>query len=62
VAAERGWPIGIVDATPVRHLHPVASGYGRDAAMAEAEAFLAGRPFVARDEAAVTLRAHRRVS
>ncbi len=29
VAAERGWPIGIFDATPVRHLQPVASGYGR---------------------------------
>ncbi len=60
-AAERGWRIGVVDATPVRHLQPVAGDYPRDAAIAEAEAFLAGRPYVRRDEAAVTVRAHRRV-
>ena len=51
LAAQRGWRIGIVDATPVRHLRPVASTYPRDAAMAEAEAFLAGFPDVTRDEA-----------
>ena len=54
-AQQRGWPIGIVDATPVRHLRPVASTYPRDAAMAEAEAFLADRPYVTRDEAGETL-------
>jgi len=51
IAAERGWPIGVVDATPVRHLRPVASDYPRDAAIAEAEAFLDGRAYVARAEA-----------
>src|SRR4051794_22616898 len=51
VAAEHGWPIGIVDATPVGHtLVPVGAGYGREAAIAEARAFLADRPYVRRDE------------
>jgi GT2 family glycosyltransferase len=51
VAAEHGWPVGIVDATPVRHTRPVAEAYPRDAAIAEAEAFLADRPYVRRDDA-----------
>ncbi len=37
VAAEHGWPIGIVDATPVGHtLRPAAATYPRDEAIAEA--------------------------
>ena len=59
LAAERGWPIGVVDATPVRHLHPVAGDYPRDAAIAEAEAFLDGRAYVTRAQAAQTLAEHR---
>ncbi len=55
VAAERGWPAGIVDATPVRHLRPVAGDYPRAAALAEAEAFLADRPYLRRAEAQRTL-------
>jgi hypothetical protein len=51
LAAEHGWPIGIVDATPVRHLRPVAGDYPREAAIAEAEAFLDGRAYVTRSEA-----------
>ena len=58
-AQARGWPIGIVDATPVRHLRPVAGTYPRDAAMAEAEAFLADRGYVTRDEASETLAEYR---
>jgi GT2 family glycosyltransferase len=51
VAREHGWPIGIVDATPIGHTQaPAGSGYARDAAVAEAEAFLADRPYVRRDE------------
>ena len=38
-----------IDATPVRHLRPVAAAYPRDAAIAEAEAFLDGRAYVTRD-------------
>ncbi len=58
VARERGWPIGIVDATPILHANPAAGAYGHDEAIAEARAFLAGRPYVRRDEAR-TLRTHR---
>jgi GT2 family glycosyltransferase len=59
VAREHGWPIGIVDATPVGHtIAPVGARYGRDAAIAEARAFLAGRPYVRRDEVR-TLQVHR---
>ena len=51
VAREHGWPIGVVDATPIGHtLAPVAQGYGHRAAVAEARAFLADRPYVRRDE------------
>lgn len=51
VARDRGWPIGIVDATPVGHtLRPAADSYPREAAIDEARAFLAGKPYVRRDE------------
>ena len=59
IAAERGWPIGVIDATPIRHLRPVASAYPRDAAIAEAEAYLDGRAYVTRGEAGETLAEHR---
>ena len=52
VAAEHGWPVGVVDATPVRHTAPAAGGYAREAPVAEARAFLADRPYVTRAEAA----------
>jgi GT2 family glycosyltransferase len=58
-AAEQGWPIGVIDVTPIRHLRPVASSYPRDAAIAEAEAFLDGRAYVTRTEAAETLAEYR---
>jgi len=53
--------VGIVDATPVRHLRPVAGDYPRDSAVAEAEAFLDGRAYVTRAEAAEVLAEHRRL-
>jgi GT2 family glycosyltransferase len=59
LAAERGWAIGVIDATPIRHLRPVAASYPRDAAVAEAEAFLDGRAYVTRTQAAETLVEHR---
>jgi GT2 family glycosyltransferase len=52
VAAEHGWPVGVVDATPVGHTAPAAGGYAREAPVAEARAFLADRPYVTRAEAA----------
>ena len=56
-AAAAGLRLGIVDATPVRHLRPVAASYPHAAAVAEADAFLAGRAHVTRDEAAQVLEA-----
>ncbi len=59
VAAEHGWPIGIVDATPIGHTQrPAGSGYARDEAQAQARAFLADRPYVRRDDVR-TLAVHR---
>jgi GT2 family glycosyltransferase len=59
VARERGWPIGIVDATPIGHTQqPAGAGYARAAAEEEARAFLNGRPYVRRDEVR-TLAVHR---
>jgi GT2 family glycosyltransferase len=52
IAREQGWPVGVVDATPVRHTAPAGGGYDRDAPIAEARAFLRERPYVTRDEAA----------
>jgi hypothetical protein len=51
LAREHGWPIGIVDATPILHTTPVGGGYARADAVAEAQAFLAERPYVTRAEA-----------
>jgi hypothetical protein len=57
LARERGWPVGIVDATPILHTTPVGGGYARAGAVAEATAFLAERPYVTRDEARWSRRA-----
>jgi GT2 family glycosyltransferase len=60
VALERGWRLGIVDATPVRHaVRRTASAYDRDAAIAEARAFLAARPYTRAADAKRSLVAHR---
>ena len=58
VAAGAGHRIGVVDATPIRHVSPVAASYPRAAAVAEGAAFLAGRPRIARADAGVTVRRH----
>ena len=61
VAADRGWRLGIADALPVKHeLRPVAAGYATAEATAEAQRFLAERPYVPASEAGRTLRVHRR--
>jgi len=59
VAREHGWPIGVVDATPILHTVPAAETYPRAAAAEEARTFLAERPYLPRDEADRTLRTHR---
>lgn len=43
VARHRGWRMGVVDATPIRHTRPVGATYSHDAARAEAVEFLTSR-------------------
>ena len=51
IARDAGWPIGVIDATPLLHRNPVAGGYGREAVVQAARDFLRDRPYVTRDEA-----------
>ena len=61
LAGQRGWRLGVVDAVPVRHEGlPVASGYSRDEAVAEAQQFLSGRPYLPAARAGEVLATHRR--
>ena len=56
LAAQRGWRLGVVDATPVRHhSRRPASNYDRSAAIAELADFLPGRPYVDRRAAGEVL-------
>ena len=60
LAAERGWRLGIVDALAVRHeAAPVGSSYSADAAIEEAQRFLAGRPYLPSAAAGDVLAVHR---
>lgn len=60
VAAERGWRLGIVDATPVRHERaPVAASYRAEDAIAEARRFLAERPYLTADRVREVVAVHR---
>jgi len=61
LARRHGWRCGVVDAVAVEHLAaPVATSYGREAALAEARAFLSEQPHLPASEAARTLTTHRR--
>jgi GT2 family glycosyltransferase len=61
IARERGWRCGVVDAVAIRHrAAPAASAYPREAAVAEARAFLAEHAYVSAQEAERTLATHRR--
>ncbi len=62
LARERGWPIGIVDATPMRHgLRQIAAAYDRADAITEGRRFLANRPYVTAAEARLTRVTHRKL-
>ncbi len=62
LAGERGWRLGVVDATPVRHESAtVASTYPRAEAEAEAADFLASRPHLPASRAGEVVAVHRRV-
>jgi len=59
LAREQRWRVGIVDATPIRHLlRPIATGYAAQAAVEEARAFLAERPYLSAQESQRTLATH----
>lgn len=60
IAAQRGWPLGVVDATAIRHgLRQIAVAYDRGAAILEGQAYLAGRAYLRAGQANRTLRVHR---
>ncbi len=60
LAAQHGWKLGIVDATPMRHgLRPIAAAYGHQTAVAEGSEFLATRPYTRAADAQRTLAIHR---
>ncbi len=62
IASEHGWRCGVTDAVAIRHrAAPAADAYSREAAIAEAHAFLAGRPYVRAEDAKRTLTTHRRL-
>jgi hypothetical protein len=61
VAKSQGWPVGVIDAYPVRHgLRPVGAAYHGNEAVDEGRRFLADRPYLRRDELERTLSLHRR--
>ncbi len=61
VAQEHGWRMGVIDALAVDHgLRRIAASYDRGAALAEARAFLAERPYTTAVEAQRTVVTHRR--
>jgi hypothetical protein len=60
IARLRGWRLGVIDATPIRHgIRRIAASYDRGEAIAEAQRFLAERPYVKAPEAQRTLVTHR---
>ena len=62
LAEERGWRLGVVDATSVRHESAtVGSAYPRTEAEAEATDFLASRPHLPASRAGELVAVHRRV-
>jgi hypothetical protein len=62
LAGERGWKLGVIDALPVRHeWRPVGGAYSPDDATAEAQRFLAGKPYVQAADAGRTIEEHRAV-
>ncbi|HSZ14946.1 MAG TPA: glycosyltransferase [Solirubrobacteraceae bacterium] len=59
LAREHGWRCGVIDAVAIGHrAAPAAAGYARTDAVAEARAFLAGRPYLSASEADRTLTIH----
>ncbi|HEY2767850.1 MAG TPA: glycosyltransferase [Solirubrobacteraceae bacterium] len=60
LAREHGWRCGVLDAVAIAHLAaPAGEAYSRIAAINEARAFLAERPYIAAREAQITIATHR---
>jgi hypothetical protein len=60
LAEQRGWRLGVVDATPIEHSgRPTASGYDRHEALAELREFLLERPWIDRNAANSVVETHR---
>jgi hypothetical protein len=61
LAREHSWRCGVIDAVSIRHrVAPAADAYSRDAALAEARAFLSERPYLRASEAQRTIATHSR--
>jgi GT2 family glycosyltransferase len=61
LARAHGWRCGVTDAVSIRHrAAAAAAAYPREAALEEARAFLAERPYLSATEAQRTLTTHRR--
>jgi len=61
LAREHGWRCGVTDAVAIGHrAAPAAGSYSREAAVAEARAFLAERPYLSAEQSQRTLTTHRR--
>jgi hypothetical protein len=62
LAEQYGWKLGVIDALPVRHEdRPVGGAYSADAATAEAQRFLAGKPYIQAADAGRTIEEYRTV-
>jgi hypothetical protein len=60
LARAHHWRCGVLDAVSIRHrAAPAAAAYSREAALAEARAFLAERPYLSAEEIQRTLTTHR---
>jgi hypothetical protein len=61
LAREHAWRCGVTDAVAIVHRQaPAGAAYAREEAIAEARAFLDGRPYLSAAEAARTLATHAR--
>jgi GT2 family glycosyltransferase len=61
IARDRGWRLGIIDATPIAHrARPAGNAYSREQALTEARAFLADHNYLPASESQRTLAVHRR--
>lgn len=62
LAEQRGWKLGVLDALPVKHeARPVGGSYSSEEATAEAQRFLADKPYIDAADAGRTIEEYRTV-